>query len=137
MGVPAAFAEHATADVRPADYWRMQGDVTRVIAFQLARETEQPDLPGDRRPRPAPPALSHHGNDPCESRAHVAKINTYHIVSRLCRVPAAELRSYAQMAMASLLDHSAYSFTAAAWATRTSMTTRTSQSSLPVEPMRE
>jgi len=44
IGVPAAYADHAKLmfDLRP---WRLQGDVTRVITFQLARETSTRTYP--------------------------------------------------------------------------------------------
>ena len=49
IGVPAAYADHARLmfDLQCLAY---QGDVTRVITFQLARETSNRMLPRDRRP---------------------------------------------------------------------------------------
>ena len=76
IGVPAAYADHARLmfDLQCLAY---QGDVTRVITFQLARETSNRTLPRDRRPG-SPSSLSHHGNDP-DKIARMAKINQFHV----------------------------------------------------------
>ncbi len=55
----------------------LQGDVTRVITFQLARETSNRTYPEIGVPDPHHP-LSHHGNDP-EKIARMAKINRFHV----------------------------------------------------------
>jgi hypothetical protein len=55
--------------------WR--GDVTRVITFQLARETSNRTYPEIGVPDPHHP-LSHHGNDPAKV-ARMAKINAFHV----------------------------------------------------------
>lgn len=55
----------------------LQGDVTRVITFQLARETSNRTYPEIGVPDPHHP-LSHHGNDP-EKIARMAKINQFHV----------------------------------------------------------
>jgi hypothetical protein len=55
----------------------MQADVTRVITFQLARETSNRTYPEIGVPDPHHP-LSHHGNDP-EKIARMAKINQFHV----------------------------------------------------------
>jgi len=55
----------------------MQGDVTRVITFQLARETSNRTYPEIGVADPHHP-LSHHGNDP-EKIARMAKINAFHV----------------------------------------------------------
>ena len=55
VGVPASYADHARL-MFDLQVLALQGDVTRVITFQLARETSHADLPRDRRVRPAPPA---------------------------------------------------------------------------------
>jgi hypothetical protein len=54
-----------------------QGDVTRVITFQLARETSNRTYPEIGVPDPHHP-LTHHGNDPVKV-AKVAKINRFHV----------------------------------------------------------
>jgi hypothetical protein len=55
----------------------LQGDVTRVITFQLARETSNRTYPEIGVSDPHHP-LSHHGNDP-EKIARMAKINAFHV----------------------------------------------------------
>ena len=55
----------------------MQGDITRVITFQLARETSNRTYPEIGVPDPHHP-LSHHGNDP-DKIARMAKINAFHV----------------------------------------------------------
>ena len=55
----------------------LQGDVTRVITFQLARETSNRTYPEIGVSDPHHP-LSHHGNDP-EKIAKMAKINAFHV----------------------------------------------------------
>jgi len=54
-----------------------QGDVTRVVTFQLARETSNRTYPEIGVPDPHHP-LSHHGNDP-DKIARMAKINAFHV----------------------------------------------------------
>ena len=55
----------------------MQGDVTRVMTFQLARETSNRTYPEIGVPDPHHP-LSHHGNDPAKIE-RMSKINTFHV----------------------------------------------------------
>ena len=55
----------------------MQADITRVITFQLARETSTRTYPEAGVPEPHHP-LTHHGNNP-EKIAKVAKINGFHV----------------------------------------------------------
>jgi hypothetical protein len=55
----------------------LRGDVTRVITFQLARETSNRTYPEIGVPDPHHP-LSHHGNDPAKI-ARMAKINQFHV----------------------------------------------------------
>jgi hypothetical protein len=76
IGVPAAYADHARLmfDLQCLAY---QGDVTRVITFQLARETSNRTYPEVGVPDPHHP-LSHHGNDP-DKIARMAKINQFHV----------------------------------------------------------
>jgi hypothetical protein len=76
VGVPAAYADHARL-MFDLQVLAMQGDVTRVITFQLARETSNRCYPEIGVPDPHHP-LSHHGNDP-EKIARMAKINQFHV----------------------------------------------------------
>ncbi len=76
LGVPAAFAEHAKL-MFDLQVLAMQGDITRVITFQLARETSNRTYPEIGVPDPHHP-LSHHGNDP-DKVARMAKINAFHV----------------------------------------------------------
>jgi hypothetical protein len=75
-GVPAAYADHARL-MFDLQLLAMQGDVTRVITFQLARETSNRTYPEIGVPDPHHP-LTHHGNDP-EKIARMAKINAFHV----------------------------------------------------------
>src|SRR5690606_16891793 len=76
VGVPPAYADHARLmfDLQALAF---QGDVTRVITFQLARETSNRTYPEIGVPDPHHP-LSHHGNDP-DKIARMAKINQFHV----------------------------------------------------------
>lgn len=102
VGVPASYAEHARLmfDLQALAF---QGDVTRVITFQLARETSTRTYPEIGVPDPHHP-LTHHGNDPAKI-ARMAKINEFHVslfaefVARLQAIPEGD---------GSLLDHSLY-----------------------------
>jgi hypothetical protein len=76
VGVPAAYAEHAKL-MFELQLLAFQGDVTRVITFQLARETSNRTYPEIGVPDPHHP-LSHHGNDP-DKIARMAKINQFHV----------------------------------------------------------
>lgn len=76
VGVPAAYADHARL-MFDLQLLAFQGDVTRVITFQLARETSNRTYPEIGVPDPHHP-LSHHGNDP-EKIARMAKINQFHV----------------------------------------------------------
>ncbi|QDV35466.1 DUF1552 domain-containing protein [Tautonia plasticadhaerens] len=101
-GVPASYAEHARL-MFDLQALALQGDVTRVITFQLARETSNRTYPEIGVPDPHHP-LTHHGNDP-EKIAKVAKINQFHVslfaefLARLAATPEGD---------GSLLDHSLY-----------------------------
>ena len=81
----------------------LQADMTRVITFQLARETSTRTYPQIGVPEPHHP-VSHHTNDP-EKLAKLAKINAYHVslfaylVEKLQATPDGD---------GSLLDHSIY-----------------------------
>lgn len=75
-GVPAQYAEHAKL-MFDLQLLAFQGDITRVITFQLARETSNRTYPEIGVAEPHHP-LTHHGNDP-EKLAKVAKINQFHV----------------------------------------------------------
>jgi hypothetical protein len=100
LGVPAAYADHAKL-MFDLQVLALQGDITRVITFQLARETSNRTYPEIGVPDPHHP-LSHHGNDP-EKIARMAKINAFHVslfayyLERLKATPEGN---------GSLLDHS-------------------------------
>lgn len=76
VGVPAAYADHARL-MFDLQLLALQGDITRVITFQLARETSNRTYPEIGVPDPHHP-LTHHGNDPAKV-AKVAKINRFHV----------------------------------------------------------
>jgi hypothetical protein len=76
VGVPAAYADHARL-MFDLQVLALRGDVTRVITFQLARETSNRTYPEIGVPDPHHP-LSHHGNDPAKV-ARMAKINAFHV----------------------------------------------------------
>ncbi|MEZ6137174.1 MAG: DUF1552 domain-containing protein [Pirellulaceae bacterium] len=76
VGVPADYGDHARL-MFDLQVLAMQGDVTRVMTFQLARETSNRTYPQAGVSDPHHP-LTHHGNDP-EKIAKVAKINQYHV----------------------------------------------------------
>jgi hypothetical protein len=76
VGVPASYADHARL-MFDLQVLAMQGDVTRVITFQLARETSNRTYPEIGVPDPHHP-LSHHGGDPAKI-ARMAKINAFHV----------------------------------------------------------
>lgn len=102
LGVPPAYADHARL-MFDLQLLAFQGDVTRVITFQLARETSNRTYPEIGVPDPHHP-LSHHGNDP-EKIARMAKINAFHVslfgefLQKLKNTPEGN---------GSLLDHSLY-----------------------------
>jgi hypothetical protein len=75
-GVPAAYADHARL-MFDLQVLALQGDVTRVITFQLARETSNRTYNEIGVPDPHHP-LTHHGNDP-QKIARMAKINAFHV----------------------------------------------------------
>jgi len=76
VGVPAAYADHARL-MFDLQVLALQGDVTRVITFQLARETSTRTYNEIGVSDPHHP-LTHHGNDP-EKMAKVALINGFHV----------------------------------------------------------
>ena len=101
-GVPAAYADHAKL-MFDLQVLALQADVTRVITFQLARETSTRTYPQIGVPEPHHP-VSHHTNDP-EKLAKLARINAYHVslfasfIEKLQATPDGD---------GSLLDHSMY-----------------------------
>lgn len=76
VGVPVEYADHAKL-MFDLQVLALQGDVTRVISFQLARETSNRTYPEAGVPDPHHPT-SHHGNRP-EKLAKIAKINQFHV----------------------------------------------------------
>jgi hypothetical protein len=76
MGVPAAYADHARLmfDLQLLAY---QGDITRIITFQIARETSNRTYPEIGVSDPHHP-LSHHGDDP-DKIERMSKINAFHV----------------------------------------------------------
>ncbi len=102
VGVPAAYADHARL-MFDLQVLALQGDVTRVITFQLARETSTRTYPEIGVSDPHHP-LTHNGGDP-EKLAKVAKINAFHVslfayfLEKLKATPDGN---------GSLLDHSVY-----------------------------
>ena len=100
IGVPPAYADHARL-MFDLQVLALQGDITRVITFQLARETSNRTYPEIGVPDPHHP-LTHHGNDP-DKIARMAKINQFHVslfayfLERLKATPEGD---------GSLLDHS-------------------------------
>jgi len=101
-GVPAAYADHARL-MFDLQVLALQADVTRVITFQLARETSNRTYPEIGVPDPHHP-LTHHGNDP-DKVARMAKINAFHVslfayfLEKLKATPEGD---------GTLLDHSLY-----------------------------
>ncbi len=102
IGVPAAYADHARL-MFDLQVLAFQGDVTRVITFQLARETSNRTYPEIGISDPHHP-LTHHGNDP-EKIAKMAKINQFHV--SLFAEFLAKLKATPD-GNGSLLDHSLY-----------------------------
>ena len=76
VGVPATYADHARL-MFDLQVLALQGDVTRVTTFQLARETSNRTYPEIGVPDPHHP-LTHHGGNK-EKIAKVAKINAFHV----------------------------------------------------------
>ena len=76
LGVPASYEEHAKLLI-DLQVLAMQADITRVITFQLARETSKRSYPEVGVPESHHP-LSHHGNNPNKIE-RLAKINRFHV----------------------------------------------------------
>ena len=102
LGVPAAYADHARL-MFDLQVLALQGDVTRVITFQLARETSNRTYPEIGVSDPHHP-LTHHGNDP-KKIAKVALINRFHV--SLFAYFLKKLKSTPE-GNGTLLDHSLY-----------------------------
>lgn len=102
VGVPVAYADHARL-MFDLQVLAFQGDITRVVAFQLAREASTRTYPEIGVPEPHHPT-SHHGNNP-EKLEKLAKINQFH-VSLFAEF--LEKMSATPEAGGSLLDHSLY-----------------------------
>ena len=102
VGVPAAYADHARL-MFDLQVLAFQGDVTRVITFQLARETSTRTYPEIGVAEPHHP-LTHNGGDP-EKLAKVGKINAFHVslfayfLDKMKHTPEGD---------GSLLDHTMY-----------------------------
>lgn len=102
VGVPVEYADHAKL-MFDLQVLALQGDVTRVISFQLARETSNRTYPEAGVPDPHHPT-SHHGNRP-EKLAKIAKINRFHV--SLFAYFLERLKA-AREGDGTLLDHSLY-----------------------------
>jgi hypothetical protein len=76
IGVPAAYADHARL-MFDLQLLALQGGITRVVTFQLAREASNRSYPEIGISEPHHP-LTHHGNDPAKI-AKVAQINQFHV----------------------------------------------------------
>jgi hypothetical protein len=102
VGVPAAYGDHAKL-MFDLQVLALQGDVTRVITFQLAREASTRTY-GETGVSEAHHPLTHHGGDP-EKMLKVAQINAYHVslfayfLEKLKATPDGD---------GTLLDHSLY-----------------------------
>jgi hypothetical protein len=102
IGVPAAYADHARL-MFDLQVLALQGNITRVITFQLARETSNRSYPEIGVTDPHHP-LTHHNNDP-EKIAKVALINRFHV--SLFAEFLAKLKATPE-GTGSLLDHVLY-----------------------------
>jgi hypothetical protein len=102
QGVPASYADHARL-MFDLQMLALQGDITRVVTFQLAREASNRQYTEIGVTDPHHP-LTHHGNDPAKI-ANMAKINRFHVslfaefLQKLQATPEGE---------GSLLDHVLY-----------------------------
>ena len=102
IGVPAAYSAHVRL-MFDLQALALQGDVTRVITFQLARESSNRTYTEVGVSDPHHPT-SHHGND-LEKLAMLAKINQFHVslfayfLEKLKGIPDGD---------GSLLDHTLY-----------------------------
>ena len=76
VGVPTAYADHARL-MFDLQLLAFQGDITRIVSFQLAREASTRTYPEIGVADPHHP-ITHHGGNP-EKLAKVAKINQFHV----------------------------------------------------------
>ena len=76
LGVPASYEEHAKLMI-DLQVLALHADISRVITFQLARETSKRSYPEVGVPDSHHP-LSHHGNNP-KKIERLAKINRFHV----------------------------------------------------------
>ncbi len=76
LGVPASYEQHAKLLI-DLQVLALQADLTRVITFQLARETSKRSYPEVGVPESHHP-LSHHGNNPNKIE-RLARINRFHV----------------------------------------------------------
>ena len=76
LGVPASYADHARL-MFDLQVLALQADITRVVTFQLARETSTRSYNEIGVSEPHHP-LTHHGND-AEKIAKMSKINQFHV----------------------------------------------------------
>src|SRR5437773_94483 len=104
VGVPAAYADHARL-MFDLQVLALQADVTRVITFQLARETSTRTYNEIGVSDPHHP-LTHHGNNP-DKIARMAKINAFHV--SLFAYFLEKLKSTPE-GNGSLLDHGLYAY---------------------------
>jgi hypothetical protein len=104
VGVPAAYADHARL-MFELQLLAYQGDITRVVSFQLAREASTRTYPEIGVPEPHHP-VTHHGKNP-EKLEKVAKINQFHVslfaefLEKMDKVPEGN---------GTLLDHSLFMY---------------------------
>jgi hypothetical protein len=102
IGVPASWEEHVKL-MFDLQALALQADITRVITFQMARETSTRTYPQIGVPDAHHP-LSHHTNNP-EKLARLAKVNAYHVslfayyIDKLKSLPDGD---------GTLLDHSVF-----------------------------
>ena len=104
-----------------------QGDITRVVTFQLAREASTRTYPEIGVPEPHHP-ITHHGGDP-EKLDKMAKVNQFHV--SLFAEFLEKMTRHRKRTVRCWIIHCIC--TAAAWAIRISMITATCRYWLPVE----
>lgn len=104
VGVPGAYGDHAKL-MFDLQTLALQGDVTRVITFQLAREASTRTYPETGVADPHHP-ISHHQGDPAKIEK-LSKINAYHV--SLFAYFLEKLKSTPD-GNGTLLDHSVYLF---------------------------
>ena len=76
LGVPASYADHCRL-MFDLQLLAFQGDITRIITFQMARETSNRCYPEIGVADPHHP-LSHHGDNPAKIE-RMSKINAFHV----------------------------------------------------------